>query len=218
MIDLALPHPRRGVSPGIATLGPAGTSSEQAARFLREYLGLRWVDRPAPDPLPISLHQRYELAAEAVRQGRSALLLVANAYAAASTFYMAPDLNFAGAFCLDTPQYGIVSRSGTLPPGPLSVASHPAPIPIIDQLLAGTAASAGRVVQVDSTSEAARAAAAGEVDVALTTAPAAELHGLPFVTRTRHIRMLWSVFTAAPGRDPETPARSGSHLMNGRVL
>ena len=199
MIDVALPHPRHGSSRGIATLGPAGTSSEQAACYLSQYLSESWKDCPAREPLPINLHPRYEDAADAVLSGRSALLLVANAYHAASTFYMAPELAFAGAYCFDTPQYGIASRSGTLPQGDVSIASHPAPIPLINQLLAGTAASAGQVVHMDSTSAAARAAAAAEVDVALTTAPAAELYGLSFVTRTRNIRMLWSVFTAAPG-------------------
>lgn len=100
-------------------------------------------------------------------------------------------------YCFDTPHYGIASRSGTLPQGEISVASHPAPTPLIDQLLADTESSAGQVVRVDSTRADAQAVAAGEIDVVLTTAPAAELHGLTFVTRTRTIRMLWSVFTAA---------------------
>ncbi|MGJ7908014.1 hypothetical protein ACOQFL_16230 [Actinopolyspora sp. H202] len=197
VLDIALPHPRRDSSRGIATLGPTGTSSEQAARYLRQYLSFSWQDRRARAPLPIDLYPKYEDAAEAVLGGRSALLLVANAYHAASTFYMAPELAFAGAYCFDTPHYGIASRSGTLPQGEISVASHPAPTPLIDQLLDGTESSAGQVVRVDSTSAAAQAVAAGEIDVALTTAPAAELHGLTFVTRTRTIRMLWSVFTAA---------------------
>jgi hypothetical protein len=127
---------------------------------------------------------------------------VANAYHAASTFYMSTELAFAGAYCFDTPQYGIASRSGVLPRGEVSVATHPAPVPLIGQLLAGTVTSAGQVVLMDSTSAAARAAATGEVDVALTTAPAAALHELSFVTCTRAIRMLWSVFTVAPGMTP----------------
>jgi hypothetical protein len=109
---------------------------------------------------------------------------------------MDPNLIFVGAYCFDTPQYGIASRSESLPVGELSVATHPAPKPLIDQLLTGTSAYAGRVVEMDSTSAAARAAADGDVDVALTTAPAAEIYGLRFVSRTRPIRMLWSVFAS----------------------
>ncbi|MBF6331838.1 bacilysin biosynthesis protein BacA [Nocardia transvalensis] len=196
-MDLALPHTRDGLLRGIATLGPAGTSSEQSARYLSDYLSASWQDCRIDKPVPIDLYPQYEEAAQAVVNGRSSLLLVANAYHAISTFYMDSKLSIVGAYCFDTPQYGIASRSGVLPDGELTIASHPAPIPLINQLLAGTKASAGRVVRMDSTSAAARSAAGGDVDVALTTAPAASLYGLKFVTRTRNIRMLWSVFAAA---------------------
>lgn len=200
VIDLSLPHPRNDSQEGIATLGPAGTSSEQSAQYLRQYLSLSWQDRNTRQRLSIDLYPRYEDAAEAVLSGTSTMLLVANAYDAASAFYMNPSLAFSGAYCFDTPQYGIACRSGFLPTGDVSVASHPAPIPIIDQLLAGTGAAPSQIVRMDSTSAAAQSAAAGDVDVALTTKPAAQLHGLTFVTKTRPIRMLWSVFTAA--QDP----------------
>ncbi|MGC7102842.1 hypothetical protein ACPZ19_49945 [Amycolatopsis lurida] len=196
VIDLALPHPRGDSSRGIATLGPAGTSSEQSAWFLRDYLSLGWRDR-RPSAPPVSLYPRYEDAAQAVIAGESELLLVANAYHGASAFYMSAELRFAGAYLFDTPLYGIATHDGELPGGTISIASHPAPIPLIEQLLAGTGTTAWTVVQHNSTSAAARAAAEGAVAAALTTAPAAALHGLKFVTRTRTIRMLWSVFTAA---------------------
>ena len=73
------------------------------------------------------------------------------------------------------------------------------------------------VVQVDSTSEAARAAAAGEVDAALTTAPAAELHGLPFVTRTLYPHVVVG-FIAVPSRHPKAPSRPGPQLLTGREV
>lgn len=208
VIDLALPRPRRGGPIGIATLGPAGTSSEQSAGYLADYLRVGW--RGAPAPLPsVSLHPRYEDAAEAVLSGRSDLLLVANAYHAASTFYMSPRLRFAGAFLFDTPLYGIATPDGRLPGGrfpaaEFRIATHPAPIPLIDQVLGGTGVDAWTVVLADSTSAAALAVTRGEVDAALTTAPAAALHGLVFATRARPIRMLWSVFSCS--RTPDEAA------------
>lgn len=209
VIDLALPHPRAGCCRGIATLGPAGTSSEQSAEFLADYLAVGWRGHQASTP-EISLYPRYEDAAAAVVGGHRDLLLVANAYHAASTFYMSPSLRFAGAYIFDTPLYGVATRDGSLPRDPMSIASHPAPIPLIDQLLEGTGATAGQVVPVNSTSSAALAAADGEFDAALTTAPAAALHGLTFATRTRPIRMLWSVFAAAQPLTEPVAAR-GAH-------
>lgn len=206
VIDLALPHPRSGSSRGIATLGPAGTSSEQSAQFLADYLSLGWRDR-RPSAPPVSLHPRYEDAAQAVIAGESELLLVANAYHGASTFYMSTELQFAGAYLFDTPLYGIATRDGVLPGGTVSIASHPAPIPLIEQLLAGTGTTSWNVVRLNSTSAAARAAAEGEVAAALTTAPAASLHELKFATRTRPIRVLWSVFTAAERSTEHLPAQ-----------
>lgn len=195
VLDLSLPHPR---SPGelpIATLGPAGTSSEASAYYLAEYLAAAWADRPSdPRRYPVRLFDRYELAAEAVLDGSCSLLLVANAYDAVSAFYMDSRLSVLGVYCFDTPEYGIAAPSGRLPEGPMTIASHPAPVPIIEQLLEPGRAALATVLRYDSTSAAAAAAVDGGADVALTTAPAAAKHGLTFVTRTRNIRMVWSVF------------------------
>jgi len=195
VLDLSLPHPRSPGSLVIATLGPAGTSSEAAACYLADYLSAAWADRLGdPHWYPVKLFGRYELAADSVLDGSSSLLLVANAYHSVSTFYMDPALSVQGVYCFDTPQYGIATRSGRLPGGPIAIASHPAPIPIIGQLLDPTHTRAATVVRCDSTSAAAAEAANGGTDAALTTAPAAAEYGLTFVTRTRNIRMVWSVF------------------------
>ncbi|NIL64850.1 hypothetical protein HCB39_27665 [Salinispora arenicola] len=125
---------------------------------------------------------------------------MANAYKAVHEFYMDPGFQLAVVFVLDTPMYGIAKRrgAGAPPPSP-TIASHPSPVPIIGQLLNGSGAHV--VMIADSTRSAALAAAEGRVDLALTTAPAAQLYDLEFITRTRCIRMVWSVFVlsdAAP--------------------
>jgi prephenate dehydratase len=56
--------------------------------------------------------------------------------------------------------------------------------------------AADNLVLTASTSAAALAARDLDTDVALTTEPAAALHQLEFISRTRTIRMLWSVFVA----------------------
>jgi hypothetical protein len=197
VIDLALPHPRSAGPAPIATLGPSGTSSEAAAGYLADYLLATWPDVRAFDgQFPIQLHDRYEMAADSVRAGDSHLLLVANAYHNASTFYMDPSLQILGAFVFDTPRYGLATVSASPPLGSVRVACHPATIALIDQLVSRNVFEVKEVVRCDSTSAAAATVASGHVDVALTTEPARRRYGLHFVSATRQIRMLWSVFGA----------------------
>ncbi|HEX4791043.1 MAG TPA: hypothetical protein VH372_21460 [Actinospica sp.] len=179
----------------IATLGPRGTSSEAAATELATTLAFR-----GHETVRVLLSDSYEEAAAEVLEDRANLMLVANAYAGVSEFYMNPRFQLAAVFVKDTPNYGLASlkplEDGE---GPMVVASHPAPIPLIDELLPDGLAVAEVVTEL-STSAAAEAAASGRVDAALTTLPAATLHGLTFFSRTRPIRMLWSVFKAAEQR------------------
>ncbi|GAB2950920.1 MULTISPECIES: hypothetical protein [Streptomyces] len=181
----------RPATPVIGTLGPAGTSSEEAATHLRAVLD------PDGDPTEaaadVRLYDSYEEAGEALTAGEVGRLVVANAYAGVNAFYMNPALELAGAFVFDTPRYGIARARGRwVPPRP-RVATHPAPAALVAELLP-TPYTAKELVLMTSTSTAARAARDLDTDVALTTEPAAALHELEFISRTRPIRMLWSVF------------------------
>lgn len=128
----------------IGTLGPAGTSSEQAALYL-------WADRGRDTVPDIRLYDTYEQAGEALRERAVSHLVIANAYAGVHSFYMDPKLGFAGAFLFDTPHYGIAVAPGHTIPKRARIATHPAPVALV-----------------------------GEQE---------------FISRTRPIRMLWSVFT-----------------------
>lgn len=179
----------------IGTLGPPGTSSEVAAkRYIAQMTGL---DGPRVD---IRLYDTYEAAGEALQSGEVTHMVVANAYKAVFQFYMDPTLDLAGVFVMDTPLYGIATRrgSGPVPDVPV-ISSHPSPEPIIAQLLPERHGRY-KVIHEDSTSAAARAVVDGSADLALTTLPAAQLHGLEFISRTRSICMVWSVFVGAPVR------------------
>ncbi|WP_199746758.1 MULTISPECIES: hypothetical protein [unclassified Amycolatopsis] len=178
----------------IATLGPAGTSSEAAGWHLAGRLGI------ARDIGAVELFPSYEEARAAVKEGRASRLLVANAYQGISEFYMDRVLGLERAFVFDTPLYGLASRQDRPLPLTCQISTHPAPVALIGQLLP----PGYEVAEVDyalSTSAAAERAANGEVDLALTTRPAAQRHGLRFISRTRPIRMLWSVFTRLPPGD-----------------
>ncbi|MFD8723113.1 prephenate dehydratase domain-containing protein [Streptomyces sp. NPDC059629] len=173
----------------IGTLGPAGTSSEQAALYL-------WADRAPEGPPAIRLYDSYEQAGSALRLGAVSHVVIANAYASVHSFYMDPSLRFAGAFLFDTPHYGIAVSPGHRIPGAARVATHPAPEALVEELLPAEY-SVAEIRYAASTSAAADKARRRETDLALTTQPAAKANALEFISRTRPIRMLWSVFTLA---------------------
>lgn len=177
----------------VATLGPEGTSSELAARSLLELLGERAGSGDA-----VRLYPSYEEAAEAVLVGWTTAVVVANAYAKVNALYMNPALALAGAFVMDTPGYGVAACARSPVPLRTRVATHPAPVALIGELLPPSFLLE-ETVGVSSTSEAARMVARGEVDLALTNESSARRHNLRFVSRTRPIRMLWSVFVASHG-------------------
>ncbi|WP_326654941.1 MULTISPECIES: hypothetical protein [unclassified Streptomyces] len=173
----------------VGTLGPPGTSSEAAAgHFIR----LSGSDSPQP---AIHLFDTYEEAGAALRTDHVTHLIVANAYSAVNQFYMDPCLALTNVFVMDTPLYGIAAphNDGPVPDSP-TIATHPAPEPIIGQLLSPKH-STYKVIHSTSTSAAAQAVTDGIADLALTTVPSAERHGLEFISATRPILMVWSVFT-----------------------
>lgn len=132
-----------------------------------------------------------------VAKGHATRLLVANAYHGISEFYMDPRLALERAFVLDTPLYGLASRRQSPLPLMCTIVTHPAPRALINQLIPpGYGISA--VGSALSTSAAAAQVAAGSADLALTTEPAVHRYGLQFISPTRPIRMLWSVFIPIP--------------------
>lgn len=194
---ITLTRPGRGGTSAVGTLGPHGTSSELAAALLARRLA-----EPGGEAAPVRLFDTYEEAGAALGDSRVTHVVVANAYRAVHHFYMDPQLALTDVFVMDTPLYGIAARSGGGPvPVAPTIASHPSPEPLIRQLLPD-AHTSHKVIHADSTSAAARAAAEGTADLALTTAPAAALHGLSFISRTRPIRMVWSVFTRSAAAAP----------------
>jgi prephenate dehydratase len=173
----------------IHTLGPNGTSSEAAASFFTQWFGRRYPD----SCVQLHLCDSYEYARSSMEEHTPEVLIVANAYPQINTFYMDPRLSLVATFMFDTPLYGLVSK-GPLTKKKLTVATHPAPVLLIEELLP-QGLEVGSVIFALSTSAAAAAVAKGEVDVALTTEVAAKIHGLQFISSTRPIKMLWSVFS-----------------------
>ncbi len=185
-MDMGLSHT---VNCPVHTLGPSGTSSEYASQFFH-----RWMkDNYSNSHHEIYLNESYEHARNNINNEKG-LLIVANAYPKINDFYMDTRLKLLATFLYDTPLYGLVTN-GELPDRPLYIATHPAPIPLIDELLPD-GLFIEKIIEMPSTSAAAKAVASGEVDIALTTEIAAKIHQLNFISRTRPIHMLWSVFAS----------------------
>lgn len=179
----------RAVNFPIHTLGPAGTSSEYASQFFHRWMNENYVKSSQE----IYLNDSYELARKNIKD-KKGLLIVANAYTKINDFYMDTRLKLLATFLYDTPLYGLVANK-KLPDRSLYIASHPAPVPLIGELLPD-GLCIEQIVEMSSTSAAAQAVVSGEVDIALTTEIAARIHKLNFISRTRPIHMLWSVFAS----------------------
>ncbi|OIJ21867.1 hypothetical protein BKP45_04010 [Anaerobacillus alkalidiazotrophicus] len=171
----------------IATLGPTGTSSEAAARYLLSFL--------KKSQGGYTLFPSFEEASNDLVNGNSNILLVANAYERIDELYMSQDLKFLFSFVFETPLYGITKRRGEdlAKNRTLKIATHHAPLSLIPWFLKNIDRNY-EIVLVNSTSEAAIKVQTGEVDLSLTTANAAQEYGLEFISPTRTILMLWSIF------------------------
>lgn len=114
----------------IHTLGPNGTSSEAAAGFFSEWLGHRYPG----SRVQLNLSDSYEHARSSMDEHTPGVLIVANAYPQIHNFYMDPRLSLVATFVFDTPLYGLASK-GPLTTKKLTVATHPAPLLLIEELL-----------------------------------------------------------------------------------
>jgi hypothetical protein len=185
-LDAIAQHP----APVVGTLGPGGTSGELAAELLWNYL---CGDVGGPS---VKLYPTYELAEFALRAGEVTHLVVPSTHDGIHQLHADPALVLAGAFIMDSAPHGIARGRGPVPCRPV-VARHSSQSALLDQLLPDCYRPA-RVLDSRSTSAAAITVREGAADLALTTEPAARRHGLEFVSPTRKLRLLCSVFVNRP--------------------
>lgn len=174
----------------LVSLGPTGTSSEYASRYLADNTDELNIDYP----LEIALFDTYELARRELYSCNECGLLVANAYRGINKFYMDSKIHPSIVFFCETPEYGIAVNTELKLNAIESIASHPAPIDLINDLFVEDF-PAENIIYADSTSHAATLVAKGAVDAALTTKPSAIKHNLSFISSTRTIPMVWTLFT-----------------------
>jgi len=173
----------------IVTLGPKGTSSENSAFYFGELM----VREKFTQQFSITLCNTYEEVSDVILNDRESIAIVANAYHGINKFYMNLKIELYAAFLKNTPNYGIAILEKNNSARCLNIATHPAPVALIEELLPKDY-SVKNLELKNSTSIAAESASLKEVDAALTTEVAAKLHNLIFISKVRPIQMLWSVF------------------------
>ncbi len=173
----------------IATLGPAGTSSEHAAKsFINNFFPSVHTKGS------IHLMSTFEECVSQVLESNIMYAIVPHAYEGIKNFYMHPDLELIQLFRCDTPMYGLAVRPDFhFQAEALDshiVVSHPAPISLLKYYIGKDAI----FKKVDSTSIAAELVRDKVYDFAITNEIAREKNQLKFVFQFKNIPMSWSVF------------------------
>jgi len=174
----------------LGTLGPRGTSSEEALNYVINQLESGEIS------VSVQLFNDFTILAEALQQNQVNLALVPHAYEKINEFYMEPNFDLGFIFMYPTPVYGLAKRKDTdLDFKGCKIVTHPAPLPLLGKLLPNfTNPEEIEVELVDSTSAAAILVKQGLADFAITNQKALHSYDLEFVSTYGTIPMSWSVF------------------------
>ncbi|OKP01097.1 hypothetical protein [Xenorhabdus eapokensis] len=183
----------------IATLGPEGTSSQSAAKYLTNLIG---------GPLDILLFDTFELASEYVEKNESCIFLVANAYQRVDNFYMNKNTLLLGSFFYSPPAYYLGCKTSLAlekkiaEQQTIKIATHHAPLSRLESLIEsaedkifGISDAHLKIEITNSTSNGAKLVVNGEVDCCLANADAIKHYGLTAISHPLHIEMTWGVFS-----------------------
>lgn len=188
---------REGV---VGTLGPAGTSSHDAALYLRSQLQADGVAAY----IQVRLYDRFDdLLLEAVARGVD-YALVPSAYREATAFHWHPDLRLAFHFVHRTPCYGLARRRAVPDDDELTIAS----MHEVRSVLPSVAPRAlllrpMRWANAVSTHHAAELAAEGRAHLALTNDTSRQKFGLEWVGVRSGAEVVWLVFEPTDLPDDE---------------
>lgn len=115
----------------IGTLGPSGTSSEAAAAYFIQ------TNEKSPKRHSITLLNSFQSVLHELIHGELSMALVPHAFHDINLFYINPQVSLYRMFQFDTPAYGLARRRDrVLSQHSCRVVSHPAPILLLDSLLA----------------------------------------------------------------------------------
>jgi hypothetical protein len=171
----------------IATLGPPGTSSHLAALLLAESYAVG-----------VDLFADFDDVLAALLDRRVRYALIPSAYRGSTKFHWHGELRLETYFARATPDYGIASRTGALPPGagPITVAAMWEVRPIYHEVVPAAARERDvRWVDAVSTQHAAEIVTAGGAEAAVTNEPGTTAHELRWVARRPGAEIIWMLFS-----------------------
>ena len=174
----------------LGTLGPKGTSSEEALNYVITQLQAEEID------VSYLLFDTFTALREALLQEQVDLALVPHAYDKINEFYMEPDFDLGFIFMYPTPVYGLAKKKNAqLDLRGCKIVTHPAPLPLLSKLLPNYKDQKTIKVELaNSTSAAAIQVKQGLADLAITNEKAVKGHDLEFISIYGKIPMSWSVF------------------------
>ncbi|NEO40837.1 MAG: LysR family transcriptional regulator [Moorea sp. SIOASIH] len=174
----------------VGTLGPAGTSSEEALEYVVEQLQLEELS------ITTKLFDNFSQLKEALVSEDVNLALVPHAYHNINDFYMEPSFELSFIFIYPTPSYGLAKKPiNQFDINKCTILTHPAPLPLLSYLLPDYEQQKSiKVKLVDSTSVAAKEVSEGLAELAITNEKAADKYGLEFIKTYGKIKMSWSIF------------------------
>jgi len=177
----------------LVTLGPTGTSADDAARSLAHAVA------EEGGQVGVELHDDFDGARRSVHDGvdgHVTAALVPSAFAGATRFHWDPALALLGVVVRPTPTYGLAVRSPEAAGRPVVVvASLPEVRGLVDDLAPPALRRARRIDRpAPSTVAAARDVAGGLADVAVCNEPGRRRHGLTWIAHREGVPMPWSVF------------------------
>lgn len=178
----------------IATLGPIGTTSYNAALYFRDYVQVTSKDVH----VNIDLYENFDLVFKALLDEKTQLILMPNAYNKMTEFYWNKNLEVICSFLLNTPSYGIASHNDFKgKKDKITLATCKAVEHIIPELWNSTLFKDKEyeIVEAYSTKSAMQLLVDQKVDLALTNSSSLKKSNLKFISETKSAEVLWSVFT-----------------------
>ena len=178
----------------LGTLGPSGTSSEAALKYLISQIEQEEIN------VLVKLFDSFIDLQQALKNEQVDLALVPHAYEKINEFYMQPKFDLGFIFVHPTPVYVLAKRKDQeFKVTGSRIVTHPAPLPLLSELLPPQYSPQEMTVElVNSTSVAAKQVHQGLADLAITNEKAREYYDLEFVSIHGTIPMSWSVFYKKP--------------------
>jgi len=180
----------------ITTLGPEGTSSDQAAKYLVKQL-YKWSSNCDYN---IILLNTFQGVFKYLVENKKGYVLIPNAYENINEFYWNPNFSNVLNFLFSTPKYGLIKKiqNDCMGRQKLKIASCPAVQGIYKYLLQDLLTEKDiEIIKTDSTVETVQYILEDKADIGITNESAFKVCGkndIEFISDTYNTKIVWSLF------------------------